>query len=171
MPFTPYHFGPHSCLALPLGKYLDVPAFVLANVIVDLEPLLVMSFRLDYPHHGYLHTFLIGSIAGLAWGLFAYGLKDIIKLFMQYIRIPYQPTLFKTLTSAVLGIWLHVAFDGMIYTDIKSFFPILANPLHGLMTSASLYQLCALAFIPAALLYILTALVYTRNRKKMVGKN
>jgi len=166
MPFTPYHFGPHGCVALPLSKYLDGPAFILANVIVDLEPLVVVSLRLDYPPHGYLHTFLIGSLAGLVWGLIAYGLKDIIKPFMQFIRIFYRPTLLKTIISAVLGVWLHVAFDGIISTDIKPFFPLSANPLYGLMTAESMYKLCALAFIPAGLLYILTALVYTRNQKK-----
>ena len=25
MPFTPYHFGPSACIALPLNKYLDLP--------------------------------------------------------------------------------------------------------------------------------------------------
>ena len=59
MPFTPYHFGPHATVALPLHRYLDVFVFVGANVVVDLEPLLVLTFHLNYPLHGYCHTLAV----------------------------------------------------------------------------------------------------------------
>ena len=67
MPFTPYHFGPHATVALPLHRYLDVFVFIGANVVVDLEPLLVLTFHLNYPMHGYCHTLLIGGLLGLLW--------------------------------------------------------------------------------------------------------
>ena len=34
MPFTPYHFGSSGFVGLAFRKWLDVPIFVLANVIV-----------------------------------------------------------------------------------------------------------------------------------------
>ncbi|MHC4299546.1 MAG: hypothetical protein ACYS7Y_19890 [Planctomycetota bacterium] len=36
MPFTPYHFGPSGCVGLILRKWIDVPVFVLTNVIIDI---------------------------------------------------------------------------------------------------------------------------------------
>lgn len=52
MPFTPLHFGPHACVALPLRRRVDLPVFLLTNVVVDVEPLLVLTFNLNYPLHG-----------------------------------------------------------------------------------------------------------------------
>ena len=71
MPFTPYHFGPSGFVGLALRRWLDVPVFVLANVVVDLEPLVVVLFGLDYPLHGYVHTFLGGTVVALLWALLA----------------------------------------------------------------------------------------------------
>ena len=44
MPFTPFHFGAHACIAIPLRKIIDIPVFILSNIIIDIEPLIVMIF-------------------------------------------------------------------------------------------------------------------------------
>ena len=72
MPFTPYHFGAHACASLPFRHQLDVPVFIAANVVIDLEPLLVLGLHLDYPVHGYAHTLLFGGAIGLGFGALAY---------------------------------------------------------------------------------------------------
>jgi len=51
MPFTPFHLGPALGLGLPLRRYVYVPTFILANVIVDVEPFLVLFLGLRYPLH------------------------------------------------------------------------------------------------------------------------
>ena len=62
MPFTPFHFGPGLLFGLLLLSYIDFPTFLLANVIIDIEPILVLSLKLNYPLHGILHSFLGGII-------------------------------------------------------------------------------------------------------------
>ena len=47
MPFTPFHFGPHACVAFAANKKIDIPVFILANIAVDIEPLSVMLFNLN----------------------------------------------------------------------------------------------------------------------------
>jgi len=49
MPFTPYHFGPSGFWGLAFRKWLDLPVFVLANVIVDIEVLVIWFFGLGWP--------------------------------------------------------------------------------------------------------------------------
>ncbi len=71
MPFTPFHFGAHACAALPAGKKINILVFILANVIIDIEPLLIMIFNFAYPLHGYAHTFLGTSIIGFLWAALA----------------------------------------------------------------------------------------------------
>lgn len=72
MPFTPFHFGPHACMALPINKKINIIVFILVNIIIDIEPLLVIIFNLSYPLHGYAHTFIGASIIGGIWGFIAY---------------------------------------------------------------------------------------------------
>ena len=72
MPFTPFHFGPSAVIVLPLNRYIDIPAFLLANIAVDIEPLAVMSLSLSYPLHGYAHSILGVSIICAIFGLGLY---------------------------------------------------------------------------------------------------
>ena len=165
MPFTPFHFGPGACIGLPLKKYIDLPVFLLANVVVDLEPLAVMSFGLDYPIHGYFHTFLPGALLGLIWALLAYPARGLFQGLMNLFRLPYKASLSKMIISAILGVWFHVLLDGLIYPDVRAFYPLKANPLAGLLSVSAMYTLCTISFIPAAILYILAVASFiSRNR-------
>ncbi|MFW9990322.1 MAG: hypothetical protein ACFFC3_16900, partial [Candidatus Odinarchaeota archaeon] len=62
MPFTPYHLGPGLFIGLLFLSFIDFPTFLIASVIVDIEPFFVLYFNLDYPYHGFFHSFLGGTI-------------------------------------------------------------------------------------------------------------
>jgi len=111
MPYTPYHLGPSGFIGLTFRKWLDVPVFVLANVIVDLEVLIITQLGFTYPIHRFTHTLLIGSAAGIIWAMAAWPFRNIFKRLMQILRIPYQTSFWKMLVSGVLGVWLHVVID------------------------------------------------------------
>ena len=168
MPFTPYHFGPSACIALPLRKYIDIPVFILANVAVDLEPLAVILFDLNYPLHGYFHTFLVGTVVALVWGLIAYWGKSILQRLMKLFHLSYETNFRKMLLSAILGIWFHILLDGQLYTDIQPFWALKANPLYGLLSYNTVYLICKISFLPAIVLYIIAVASYVRKNK---GKN
>jgi membrane-bound metal-dependent hydrolase YbcI (DUF457 family) len=165
MPLTPYHFGPHACVALPLGRRLDLPVFIAANVMVDVEPLLVMTFRLKYPLHGYAHTFLVGALVGVALATMAFPLRGIIGKAMRLVRLPYEPTYLKMALSGVLGVWLHVVFDSFLYRDIRPFFPSSANPFLGLIKWGALYRICEVSFVPAVAIYVFVAFVRRKSER------
>jgi len=103
MPFTPLHFGPHACVALPLRRYVDLPVFLLTNVVVDVEPLLVLTFNLNYPLHGYCHTLLIGGLLGLLLGTIAFAFRGVFAAAMRLARLPYEPSLGKMVIAGVAG--------------------------------------------------------------------
>lgn len=160
MPFTPFHFGLHATIGLPLRRFIDVPVFILASIAVDLEPLAVMVFGLNYPLHGYCHTFLIGALVGLAWGAAAYWSRGILTAFMRTIRLEYEPTLRRALLSGILGVWLHILLDAPLYADIRPFYPVMQNPLYGLLSDSMIYSLCTVLFVPAGVIYILVVRKY-----------
>jgi len=165
MPFTPFHFGPSACVALPAHRYIDLPVFLLANVAVDLEPLTVMVFRLDYPYHGYCHTFLIGAVVGLVCGVAAYRCRGLFRVLMGWAHLSYRTSLPKMLVSGVLGVWLHVLLDAPLYRDMRPFFPLQADPLYGLISRHTGYLFCTVCFLPAVALYVVGVVSYVRHRR------
>lgn len=166
MPFTPFHFGPSALVAFPLKKYLDIPVFVLANVVIDFEPLVVMYFNLPYPVHGFFHTLLGGIIIGGLWGLIAYAVRKPIKSIMNVFRLQYEPKLFTMILSGILGFWLHIFIDSFMHADIRPFFPSNYNPLYQIVSTPNLYLICALLFIPALGFYIKEVVGSGRELKK-----
>ena len=90
MPFTPYHFGPSGFVGLLFRRWLDVPVFIAANVLVDIEviadsgfnyiwPLSLLGdfkgFAPGYPVHQlwHFHTLLVGGLAFLGGQLMHFG--------------------------------------------------------------------------------------------------
>jgi hypothetical protein len=65
MPFTPYHLGPALFLGLLFLRFIDFPTFLIASVIMDVEPFLVLFFNLNYPLHGFFHSLLGGTLVAI----------------------------------------------------------------------------------------------------------
>jgi len=173
MPFTPYHFGPGGFIGLVFRKWLDIPVFVLANVIVDIEVLVVMLFDLGWPRHRYCHTFLIGAAVGALWGLAAWPLRNLFKKIMQLLRIPYKTSLPKMVISGILGLWLHILIDGAYHFDIKILWPNISISLwrmiHRHLGQGKIQTIC-LIFFPAALVaYIFAVRSFTKNSRLQNG--
>jgi membrane-bound metal-dependent hydrolase YbcI (DUF457 family) len=161
MPFTPYHFGPSAFLGLAFRKWLDLPVFVLTNVIVDIEVLLFHR----WPIHRYAHTLLIGAAVGIAWGTLAYPLKPLWSWIMKTIRLPYQTSLLKMVISGMLGACFHVIVDSIYHGDIKIFWPAKVKPLFNLISRTQVKGICIGMLIAAVALYI-SILIWSVKRKK-----
>jgi len=156
MPVTPYHFGPAGLLGYIFRKWIDLPVFVLANVLVDIEVLLVNSMGRHWPIHRFGHTFLIGAVIGTMWGFVAYLELPLISRLMKKIRIPYQTSPPKMIISGILGVWLHVLIDGIYHYDVKPFWPIQKNYLFELLSHSQVKWICATCAAIFVLLYVLS---------------
>ncbi len=166
MPFTPYHFGPSGFIGLIFRKWLDIPVFVLANVIVDLEVLVINFLGVGWPIHRYVHTLLIGAAAGIIWALAAWQLRNIFKKIMQILRIPYKPSLLKMLVSGVLGIWLHVVIDAIYHWDVCLFWPNKRiKPLYALVSKQQVEVICLVFLLAAVIPYVIAVLSYSKLKK------
>lgn len=58
VPLTPFRLGLGLFLGLLLINYIDFPTFLVASIIVDVEPIMVLIFDLDYPLHDFFRSFL-----------------------------------------------------------------------------------------------------------------
>ncbi len=139
MPFTPFHFGP----ALFFGTVLriNIPTILIASVVLDAEPLLVLIFNLNMPLHGFFHTFLGSSFIAAVLSVF---MKNLLK----------NEKASKIAASSFLGVYLHIIFDSPLYMDIKPFYPLNSNPFYGIASMSSIYILCVLFFAAGVLLYL-----------------
>ena len=140
---------------LLLFGYLDLPTFLVASVIIDIEPLLVLSLNLRYPLHGYLHTFLGGTIVAFLLALAMSRMRGTLSPLMSFLKLE-QKTSFKSIVLAsVFGICLHILLDSPLYSDIRPFYPTESNPLlgHGMLVGLEIYTFCVLCFVGGAIVY------------------
>jgi hypothetical protein len=157
MPFTLFHLGPALAIGLPLRKYVHVPTFIVANVILDVEPLLVMVFGLNYPLHGYLHTLLFAFMVGLLLAFVMFKLEGTMQPAYKWLLLEtsnsYSVRAF--ILAGISGTMLHVLLDAPLYSDIHPFFPFTANPLleTGALAGMDILVLCIWMGIFALIFY------------------
>jgi hypothetical protein len=161
MPFTPFHLGPALCLGIPLRSYVHAPTFILANVVLDFEPLLVLTLGLNYPLHGYLHTFLAATVVGFALGLAMFLIEGRMHPLYKMLQLEPETTLKRSrfTIAGVAGALLHVLFDSPLYSDIKPFYPLNLNPLYGSVSSSGIFLVTSVMGILGIAFYILILLL------------
>jgi membrane-bound metal-dependent hydrolase YbcI (DUF457 family) len=167
MPFTPYHFGPSAFFGLVFKKFIDLPVFILASVIVDIEVL----FYQRWPYHRYAHTLLIGAGIGLLWGLLAYPLKGLFVKLMNLFRLPYKPRFWKMLVSGILGVWFHALIDSIYHIDVRLFWPDRARPLYDILSQRQLRGLCMAFWLAAIILYVIIITRVKKPKKNIIHKH
>jgi len=169
MPITPYHFGPSGFVGLVFRKWIDVPVFILANVVVDVEVLILGLTGIGAPYHRYCHTLLVGGLVGALWGAAAYPLRPAFKAAMQKLCVPYETSRVKMIVSGVLGVWLHVLIDGAYHPDVKVFWPSQTMSFWTAVVSRisreQLKTICLLFFIAAIVPYAMAVASYRKQNK------
>lgn len=165
MPFTPFHWGPGLLLGLLLLSYLDLPTFLVASVIIDIEPLLVLTLNLPYPPHGYLHTFLGGTIVAFLLALAMSRIRRTLSPSMSFFRLERRTSFKSIVLASLFGIYLHIILDSPLYLDIRPFYPVESNPLqaHGMFIGFNVYAFCVICFIGAAIAYAAKLASMTRT--------
>jgi len=159
MPFTPYHFGPSSWIGLSLFRIFDFSTLLVASVIIDIEPFCVFFFNAPWRLHGFLHSFLGGSIAAILTAIVLYLLKDKIRKVMAVFKLSQNSSFKKILLASFSGIYFHILLDTPLYNDITPFYPLQSNPLYGIISSQAIYHFCSLSFIVGLLAYLIRLLI------------
>ena len=156
MPFTPFHLGPAVLMGFILLRYLDLPTFIVASVLVDLEPLAVLVFGLPGPLHGFFHSFFGTSVAAalLAWVMLR--VRGFLEPVYVFLRLEGDGRPRKSLVAALLGTWSHVLLDAPLYGRMRPFYPFGGNPLFGvdLYLGLGAYRFCLLFGVAGVALFV-----------------
>ena len=153
MPFTPFHLGPALFFGFLLFRYIHFPAFLIANVILDIEPFSILFFNLGYPLHGFFHSLAGGSIVAIILVLLMSKLDKYIQDMAGIFKLRQDFSSKKIWIASFSGIYLHILFDSPLYRDIKPFYPSGFNPFFGIFSGFDLYILCVLLFVAGVLMY------------------
>ena len=155
MPFTPSHLGPALFFGLLLFRYIHFPTFLIANIIPDIEPFLVLFLNLDYPLHGFFHSFAGGSIVAIVLALLMGKLDKYIQDPAGIFKLRQDFSSKSIWIASFSGIYLHILFDSPLYRDIKPFYPSGFNPFFNIriFSGFDIYILCILLFVAGVLMY------------------
>ena len=171
MPFTPFHLGPALLIGLLMFNLLDLPTFLIANVIVDIEPLLVLALGLPLPLHGLLHTYLGGSILAVSLSLVMARVRGLLTGLTKVFRVEQEYTVKTICLSSFSGIYVHILLDSFLYHEMKPLYLLTVNPFLGALSSAQVYTLCTVSLAIGAAIYIGRLLKRRLEEKRDAAKN
>lgn len=139
MPITHYHFGPGLLIKGFCPSAMSLTAFVLANVVIDIEVVVRLLAGVT-PLHSTLHTFWVAIPVGLLSGGVVYGFG----LFIDKPRETWNVR--PALLGGFLGGLSQPLLDGIMHMDIRPFWPVSdANPMLRLVDLQMLHASCAIA--------------------------
>jgi len=164
MPITPFHFGPGLLIKSVAGRHFSWLAFVLANILIDLEPIGFFLLTGE-PVHPYLHTYVGALGLGLLVALLgrrpceAWIMLWNVRLRppeMAWTRVSPSVTSTAVASGGLLGTLSHVMIDSIMHVDVHPWKPLLPdNSMQGLVSIDELHLWCIGAgLIGGALLYI-----------------
>ncbi|MDH5462643.1 MAG: hypothetical protein OEZ29_03905 [Candidatus Bathyarchaeota archaeon] len=169
MPLTPFHLGPGLLIGLLLFSYIDFPTFLVASVIVDVEPIVVLAFGLDYPLHGFFHSFLGGTLVAFLLAVVMSKIRESLSPLLSFFKLEHKSSFKTILIASFSGIYVHILLDSRMHRDIQPFYPLDVNPLlsSSALPGLQVYMLCFWCFIGAAVIYVIRLfLIWRREPKK-----
>jgi membrane-bound metal-dependent hydrolase YbcI (DUF457 family) len=156
MPFTPFHMGPGLLVKALLQGSFSLMVFGWAQVIMDIQPLIVILTGEGHLH-GFTHTYVGATLIGLACAVTG---KYAAEFGLRLIGCPqFLPVRWPVaIVSAFIGSYSHVLIDSLMHADMAPLAPFSdVNPLlHGVPVD-TLHQICVYSGIVGAGLYFAVA--------------
>jgi membrane-bound metal-dependent hydrolase YbcI (DUF457 family) len=165
VPFTPYHFGPALLIGMLLFPYIDFATVVVASVILDLEPLVVIIFGLPMPLHSFFHTYLGATIVSIILSVGIYPCRKSLNKIVSLFGLTQESSFRHIIPACIIGTYFHVLLDSFLYAEMNPFFPLLGNPFLGILSEGFVYTLCLVFAFIGFIAYALRVLLNLRVGK------
>jgi membrane-bound metal-dependent hydrolase YbcI (DUF457 family) len=155
LPFTPFHLGPALFLGLLLSTVFDLPTFLIANVLPDAEPLIVLLFDVrGYPLHGFFHSYIGATVLAAILALCMYLLRGFFGKVMKVFRLQQSSSLQKIVFSSFIGAYFHVFLDSFLYSEMTPFYPLQGNVFSAYGSYTVIYGFCGITALLGIALYL-----------------
>ena len=153
MPFTPFHLGPGLLIGLIFKQWINIPAILIASIIVDVRATYCL-FTGCYPLHGPLHTFLGALILSSLVIFSIYLFRDRLKSISIFFKIKQDYSFQSIVIGSVIGVWLHVILDAFLYPEMLPFWPVPGNFFIGIFGNIEIYGFCIMGFVISGMVYL-----------------
>jgi membrane-bound metal-dependent hydrolase YbcI (DUF457 family) len=164
--------GPALVIKAAGGRHFSVLVFGIAQVAMDIEPLLGIINGWSVLH-GWTHTWVGATLIGIAvfflapppcqWILRRWN-RELEFHKLHWLRSPEPVTCTAAATGAFIGTWSHVFLDSIMHADMLPLRPWSeANTLRGLLSIEALYLACFVAGLAGVALWL--ALAHLRRRR------
>ena len=146
--------GPALALKAVSGQYFSVLVFGIAQVAMDIEPLVGMIRNADVLH-GWSHNYVGATLIGILVALLTPPLcrlildrwnRELEHHGLVWLRSPSKIGWVPVTTGAFIGTYSHVALDSIMHADITPFTPwSKSNDLLGVISIGELHAVCVAA--------------------------
>lgn len=174
MPFTPLHMGPGLLIKSLLGGAFSLMIFGWCQILMDIQPLLVMITGEGHLH-GFSHTFIgssgiavIAVVTGVPlsnWFIFSkrFGFKEKDKNLLGLNRkIGWVVATF----SSLIGSYSHVVLDAFMHSDVQPCYPInLENSYLYFVSIETLRSFCICSGVVGLCIFTLARYLYVKHNK------
>ena len=152
MPLTPFHLGPMLLVGMIFSKRINIASILLACIFIDIRT--IYCFFWGECHlHGPLHTYLGATLFAFTIFLIVFYSKNILAIITDKLQIEQSYSEKSIIIGALIGSWSHVFFDSFMHNDITPFWPLLENPLLGIIDNSTNYNLAILCFIVGVMIF------------------
>lgn len=175
MPITPFHLGAGLAIKAAGGRYFSVLVFGIAQVAMDVEPLIGMLRGADVLH-GWTHTYVGATVIGVLVALLAPPLcrailrrwnQELVHHHLGWLGSPEEIGPLAATIGAFVGSYSHVVLDSIMHADIMPFSPwSTANGLQGYLSVGALHSVCIAAGFLGILAWFITGLWQRRVRRE-----
>lgn len=163
MPFTPLHIGPAMALKAVAGRHFSLISFGLAQVAMDIEPLIGL-WRGDWELHGTSHTYWAALVIAAAVTLLARAIQPpVLRHWNRELawhggrrfQEPESAALLPLLAGALTGTLSHVVLDSVMHADTRPLAPWSdANGLYGILSTTILDLSCLILGLAGVLAWL-----------------
>ena len=154
MPFTPFHLGPGLLIGILLFSKMDFASILISSMAVDVEPFLIVMFRLPLPLHGFFHSYFGGTIIACLTALGIYPLRGVFGRVLAWFKIRQESSFKRILYTSLLGVYFHILLDSFLYGEMNPFYPLTGNPFLGFFSSSTVYEFCTFSLIFGLIIYV-----------------
>lgn len=148
MPLTPLHLGPGLALGMVFKRWVNLPAILLASIIVDIRAVYLAIFLGDWSNlHGFFHTFVGATTLSLLTTVLVWLLRRPLLSLSKTMKIEQDYSLKSIVAGSLIGVYGHIILDS--YMHMNPFWPFYeGNPmLGGMFAGFELLFVCMMGFL------------------------
>ncbi len=161
MPFTPIHFG-FAIFLFSILPFMDPIALLIGVVIIDLEPIFYLITGI-----GQMHGIMHSTLGVLVFFIPTTFISWLCYKFIKLERFLPKFNIYFSLLSGIIGLFSHVIFDGILYSEIMFLYPFSnqVGMLYNIIPFSTVYWILGIMF-PVGIV-ILGLRYFLRQRNKV----